>query len=87
MCLRYLQFLGLRQLLGAATRTRAGSKYRKSHGTLDSQTLGTGPVDQLTADFLEGLDLSTREGYSDAMVDLLWRAGQSHRSRSRGMRR
>ena len=60
--------------LGALTARRlAGGDLEvlggQAHGALDAQVLVLGAVDELLADFLEGLDVARGEGYAD-LVDL-----------------
>ena len=43
---------------------------RQSHGSLGLEILGFGAVDQVLADFLEGLDLAGGQGDAD-LVDFL----------------
>ncbi len=43
---------------------------RQAHGTLDAQVLGLGALDQLLADFLEGLHFARGQGDAD-FVDFL----------------
>ena len=39
----------------------------ETDGALDAEVLGLGALDKFLADFLEGCDFSTSEGYPDAM--------------------